>query len=81
MRTCAAMGISDPDTKKIVPKITETKNIFKIRNKIIHELDIKLDATRRKRKVRGQDDLISYSDEILKIGKSYIEYLDDIILG
>ena len=73
LRTVAALGI---DQKALVLRIQMLKDIFTIRNKIIHELDIELDNPRRKRTVRGQDDLIGYSNEILKTGKAYLEALD-----
>ena len=73
MRTTAALGL-DPKTLSLdIPRL---KDIFSIRNKIIHELDINLDAPNRKRKVRSQTDLVDNSDLVLKTTKAVVEALD-----
>src|SRR6185503_19605830 len=40
--------------------------IFKIRNKIIHELDINLEAARRTRNVRRRNDMITHTNCLLR---------------
>ena len=73
MRTTAALGL---ETKSLALDIPRLKEIFSIRNKIIHELDIDLDAPKRKRKVRSQSDLVDNSDLVLKTTKAVVEALD-----
>lgn len=73
MRTTAALGL---EPKSLALDIPRLKDIFFIRNKIIHELDIDLDALKRKRRVRGQTDLLDNSDFVLKTTKAIVEALD-----
>ena len=73
LRTTAALGL---DAKVLKLDVARLKEIFSIRNKIIHELDIDLDAKKRKRKVRSQTDLVDNSDFILSTTKTIIEALD-----
>lgn len=75
-RTLGALGLR---AKEIGIDVTGLKGIFIIRNKIIHELDIDLNAKVRKRKVRSQADLLGSSDHILKTTKSILERLDKAI--
>lgn len=63
MRTTAALGIN---YKKLDLDVEKLREIFLIRNKIIHELDIDLEAPKRKRKVRGQTDLLESTEYVLK---------------
>lgn len=73
LRTTAALGL---DNKALTPDIPRLKEIFQIRNKIIHELDIDLNAQKRKRKVRSQTDLLDNADFMLKTIKKLLEALD-----
>lgn len=73
LRTAAALGL---DPKKIGLNADRLKSIFTIRNKIIHELDIDLNAKVRKRKVRSQADLLENSDHVLWTAKAIIEHVD-----
>ena len=56
----------------------ELKNTFAIRNKIIHELDVKFGAGQgqRKRNSRRKDDLESKSHLLLDVGDSFIEAVE-----
>jgi hypothetical protein len=62
LRTTTALGLDDSDLDLDIRRL---KDIFKIRNKIIHELDIDLNANKRKRKVRSQEDLLDNTDFML----------------
>jgi hypothetical protein len=73
LRTAAALGL---DYRSLKLDISGLKEIFRIRNKIIHELDIDLDAAKRKRRVRSQTDLLDNSDLILSTAKAIIDGLD-----
>lgn len=69
-RTVSALGL-DPKVIKIdIPKL---KEIFGIRNKIIHELDIDLSAKTRKRRVRSQSDLLENADFILSTTRLIVD--------
>jgi hypothetical protein len=73
LRAMAALGF---DRKEIDIEVVRLKDIFGIRNRIIHELDIDLDAPKRKRRVRGQTDLLDNSDFVLSVAKKILEGLD-----
>lgn len=78
MRTCAALGL---DHRNLNLDITRLKEIFRIRNKIIHELDIDLEATPRKRRVRSQADLLDTCDVILGATKSILQAISSKLVG
>jgi hypothetical protein len=73
LRTTAALGL---DNKALALEVSRIKDIFLIRNKIIHELDLDLDAPKRKRRVRSQTDLLDNSDFMLAVIKRVLEALD-----
>lgn len=73
LRTTAALGL---DNKTLALDIPRLKEIFQIRNKIIHELDLDLSAPKRKRKVRSQIDLLDNADFMLATIKKLLEALD-----
>jgi hypothetical protein len=73
LRTLAALGLNHRD---VGIDLVRLKAIFSIRNKIIHELDIDLQARVRRRKVRSQSDLLDNSDQILTTTKMILECLD-----
>ena len=73
LRATAALGL---DRKEVDIEVDRLKAIFGIRNRIIHELDIDLDAPKRKRRVRSQADLLDNSDFMLSVAKKILEGLD-----
>ena len=70
IRAAKALGL-DPQHLNLKP--AELKPIFEIRNKIIHELDIDLDATRRKRNLRAMDIMNSHADTLLAVGERFLK--------
>lgn len=76
LRTVSALGL---DAKSLHLDIKRLKGIFDIRNKVIHELDIDLNAPKRKRKVRSQADLLDNSDHMLETIKKLLEALDQTL--
>lgn len=76
LRATAALGLDNRSLGLDVPRLKET---FAIRNKIIHELDIDLAAKKRKRKVRGQADLLDTADFMLATIAKLLETLDKIL--
>ena len=73
LRTTAALGLEHKSLGLDTPGL---KQIFSIRNKIIHELDLDLNAPKRKRRVRSQADLLDNSDLMLETIKKVLEALD-----
>ena len=55
---------------------SQLEEIFNIRNKIIHELDIDLKGDRSKRNLRRQDDMVNNTDTLLRIGLKLVETVD-----
>jgi hypothetical protein len=73
LRAAAALGI-DPKAAGIDKGAL--KPIFQVRNKIIHELDIDLEGKRRKRNIRGQDDMFGYADTLLAVADGLIAQVE-----
>lgn len=73
LRTVAALGI---DQKVLQSHILKLKNIFVIRNRIIHELDIDFGARRRNRRTQNKKQILEHSDCILEIMKTILEELN-----
>ncbi len=73
VRTTAGLGLDHKELGLDVPRL---KDIFAVRNKIIHELDIDLGAKKRKCRVRSQADLLDNSDFILSVSKVIVQGLD-----
>jgi hypothetical protein len=69
MKASFALGL-DPTKQGI--NSDQLKEIFDIRNKIIHELDINFDAPRRNRQSRSRNKMIDYTNLLLHIGESMI---------
>ena len=69
----SALGL---DAMKLGLDKAKLVEIFKIRNKIIHELDMDVTARGRRRKVRSQADLLTNADVVLQATKKVLEHLD-----
>lgn len=70
----AALGLSKED---VVVDHKALRPIFEIRNKIIHELDINLDAERRNRNVRNEPTMKKHTNKLLSIAESILESVDN----
>jgi hypothetical protein len=71
-KTAAALGLS-----RTKVDVTRFKEIFDIRNKIIHELDINLSSDRRKRNLRGRESMMKHTNALLEIGDSVLQEIDE----
>jgi hypothetical protein len=69
----AALG-AEPNAIGLIPG--ELKPIFDTRNKIIHELDVNLQARKRARNVRGQALMISHTERIFALAHELICSVD-----
>ena len=73
MKACQALGLPmskvGMDKKKLRP-------IFDTRNKIIHELDINLDAPNRNRKSRSRKDMAASANALLEVGENILKAVD-----
>src|SRR5262249_37789761 len=53
--------------------------IFDVRNKIIHELDVNLDAERRTRNVRRRDAMVAHTNQLLLLAHNILKKVDSKI--
>ena len=63
----------DISTKKLADNTELIKNIFDVRNQIIHEMDVDFKQSRRNRRPRGRDDMISFTEEIFKLSNKIMD--------
>lgn len=66
MKVVFALGL-DPAQLTINPD--ELREIFKIRNKIVHEMDINFDVRNRRRESRARPAMVSSTNLILEVGE------------
>lgn len=52
------------------------KEIFDVRNQIVHEMDIDFNLSNRSRRTRRRDDMVKYTNEILRLAKVFLEKAD-----
>jgi hypothetical protein len=72
-RAAAALGV-DPRLVGIDKGVL--KPIFTVRNKIIHELDIDLEGKRRKRNIRGRDEMFGFAEKLLAVADGLIKQVE-----
>jgi hypothetical protein len=73
-RVAAALAI---DTDDLGIDKGVLKPIFDCRNKIVHELDINLEAARRNRNLRRESTMIQYAATLITIGERMVYLVDD----
>jgi len=56
------------------------KQIFQVRNQIAHEMDIDFKQPNRSRYPRRRDEMISFTNELFRIGKSFLEEVDNKLI-
>lgn len=72
-RVAAALG-ADPTQIGLIP--AEIRPIFNIRNKIIHELDLNLEARTRTRNVRSQATMIRDTERLFRLVQALVLSVD-----
>ena len=78
IKASRALGVS---AKSAGIRKDELQPIFDVRNKIIHELDMNLEARRRNRNTRRQSDMTNYVDCLMGVGKSLLAQVAKRVLG
>ena len=68
-RTATALGVAIDDQKAKKTALTE---VFRVRNKIIHELDINFDHPNRNREGRKRDNAIAQANVLLEVADSFL---------
>jgi hypothetical protein len=71
-RTAGALALT-----KVRIDVDRFKEIFDLRNKIIHELDINLDGDRRKRHVRSRKSMMKHANALLEVGEQVLREVDE----
>jgi hypothetical protein len=56
--------------------IDKLKTIFRVRNQISHEMDIDFEQPNRSRHPRKRDEMISFTNELFRVGKTFLEQVD-----
>ncbi len=73
LKVASAFAIS---SEKLEIDKDKTKEIFKVRNQIIHEMDIALNLTNRKRIHRNKEEMVEKTTYILKIAENFLKIID-----
>jgi hypothetical protein len=71
-KAATALGLSNGTVD-----VRQFKEIFDVRNKIVHELDINLDGDRRKRNGRGREAMMKHTNALLEIGERVLRGVDE----
>lgn len=72
-RVTKAFGLSP---KEVIIDHAKLRPIFEARNKIIHELDIDLNAPRRKRNLRTQIKMKNHTEALLDLAENFLKTVD-----
>lgn len=67
LRAANALGFS-PKMLDVDPQ--KLREVFTIRNKIIHELDMDLEAEKRVRNLRGRQDMMRHTEALFRLGRN-----------
>jgi len=67
--------------KEVIIDHIKLRPIFEARNKIIHELDINLNAPRRRRNLRAQITMKNYTETLIEIAQSILRAVDNKLYG
>lgn len=70
LSTANALGIKDFAQRVDIKKL---KTVFEVRNKIIHELDMNLSGTRRKRNIRNQTEMTKHVEFLFHTAATLLE--------
>lgn len=65
--------------EKLIKDINQTKEVFKTRNQIIHELDMILESDEQHSYYRNKSDMITYTNRLLSVIENFIIAVDEKI--
>ncbi|OJU33966.1 MAG: hypothetical protein BGN99_28110 [Alphaproteobacteria bacterium 65-37] len=72
-RVAAAFDIA---TSVICPDIKAFKDVFKVRNQIIHEMDVAFDQSNRTRRPRKHADMVSFTNTLFDVSARFLSAAD-----
>ena len=75
LNACAALGIED---RELLRDIRDLKTAFGVRNSIIHEMDVNLDALNRNRTSRTKAMMVRESNRVLSTAHRLVEAVDSV---
>lgn len=73
LRIASAFAIKPEELKISMDKLDE---IFKVRNIMIHEMDVNLNGQNRKRNHRGVNEMIEYTNVILELSETFFHIIN-----
>lgn len=65
------------ESKILATNIKLLENIFKVRNQILHEMDIDFTGTSRNRRQRRKNEMVDYTNEIFRIADIFLREVDN----
>lgn len=63
-------------SNNLTSDIKQLKKIFKVRNQISHEMDIDFSQSNRSRCPRRRNEMVSYTNELFKLGELFLKLID-----
>jgi len=69
-KVCNALGINQPDS------LTGIQEVFRMRNEVIHEMDIALNKKPRKRINRSQDSMLKAINRVLLLASDFVKKIE-----
>lgn len=63
-------------SQSICPRPNELKQVFNIRNQIVHEMDIDFSQPNRNRRPRRRDDMVAAANQILEAADKFLAVVD-----
>jgi hypothetical protein len=59
----------------------ELKDLFRVRNQIVHEMDVDLENPHRKRRPRRRKEMVKYAETALRVGEALIKECDQVVVA
>jgi phage FluMu protein gp41 len=59
----------------------ELKDLFRVRNQIVHEMDVDLENPHRRRRPRRREEMVKYAETALRVGAELIKECDQVMVA
>ena len=63
----------DLPSNEICSDIEKLRLVFRVRNEIVHEMDVDLDRINSNRRTRAKQEMIDFTNEIFRVAKAFLE--------
>lgn len=77
-QAAAHFGITPKEVYK--GNVDELREVFSIRNKIGHEMDVDFEQSNRRRSSRTKDDMVKYANMLLKIADAFLRAVESKLM-